>query len=85
MSTTAEQLFQKLKTMPTNQLDEVDDFVEFIKRRRHDARRDAEQRMTDAMNKLDALTEPPLSDEELQAEIQAARAERRSGSNADRR
>mgnify|MGYP001089880054 CR=1 FL=1 len=42
MSTTAEQLFQKLKTMPTNQ--------------------------------LDALTEPPLSDEEGQAEIQAARS-----------
>ncbi|MEJ1964202.1 MAG: hypothetical protein WDO56_22725 [Gammaproteobacteria bacterium] len=44
----------------------------------------AAQRLGEAFAKLDALNLPPMTPEEVQAEIDAARAERRSR-HADRR
>jgi transcriptional regulator with XRE-family HTH domain len=52
-------------------------------REEHD-RREAAERLAAAFRKLDALNLPPLSAEEVQAEIDAARSERRSR-DADRR
>jgi hypothetical protein len=49
-------------------------FVEFLASR---VQRDAAaQRLCDAMARLDALGLPPISDDEIEAEIQAARRER---------
>lgn len=85
MNTTAEVLYQKLKTLPPTQLAEVDDFLEFIKQRRAQARQAASQRLAEAMEKLDALDTAPMSDKEIQSEIQAVRAEKHFAANAHRR
>ncbi|MEA1053210.1 hypothetical protein U5801_25875 [Lamprobacter modestohalophilus] len=85
MNTTAEVLYQKLKTLPPSQLVEVDDFLEFIKQRRDKERQAASQRLAEAMEKLDALDTPPMSNQEIQSEIQAARAQKPLDANAHRR
>jgi len=79
-----EALIEKLSSLPPQQRAEVEDFVDFLKARQERARNAAAQRLGDAFAKLDALNQPPLSAEDVQAEIDAARAERRSP-HADRR
>ena len=76
-------LIEKLKALPPQRRKEVEDFVDFLKSREEHARDQAAQRLGDAFKKLDALNLPPLSPDEVQAEIDAARAERRT--HADRR
>jgi uncharacterized protein DUF2281 len=78
-----EALIEKLKSLPPEQRAEVEDFVDFLKARKERARDAAAERLGEAFAKLDALTLPPLTPEEVQAEIDAARAERRA--RADRR
>ncbi|MBK5971309.1 MULTISPECIES: hypothetical protein [Thiorhodovibrio] len=85
MNTTAEVLYQKLKTLPPSQLVEVDDFLEFIKQRHDQARQAAGQRLAQAMEQLDALDTPPMSTKEIQSEIQTVRAEKHLETNANRR
>ncbi|MGH8286079.1 MAG: hypothetical protein ACRETT_09965, partial [Steroidobacteraceae bacterium] len=63
---------------------EVEDFVDFLKAREERTRDEAAQRLGAAFEKLDALNSPSLTPEEIQAEIDAARAERRTR-RADRR
>jgi hypothetical protein len=79
-----EALIEKLKLIPPEQRSEVEDFVDFLKARNERRRDAAAQRLGEAFTKLDALNSPPLTPEELQAEIDAARAERRAR-HADRR
>ena len=79
-----EALMEKLKSLPPEQRAEVEDFVDFLKARKERARDAAAQRLGEAFAKLDALNLPPLAPEEVQAEIDAARAERRAR-HADRR
>ena len=79
-----EALVEKLKSLPPEQRAEVEDFVDFLKARKERARDAAAQRLGDAFAKLDALNAPSLTAEEVQAEIDAARAERRAR-DADRR
>jgi hypothetical protein len=79
-----EALIEKLKSLPPEQRAEVEDFVDFLKARKERARDAAAQRLGEAFAKLDALNSPPLTPEEIQAEIDAARAERRAR-DADRR
>jgi hypothetical protein len=76
-------LLEKLKTLPPARLAEVEDFVDFLKGREERTRDEAARRLGEAFEKLDALNAPPLTSEEVQAEIDAARAERRA--RADRR
>lgn len=78
-----EALIEKLKSLPPEQRAEVEDFVDFLKARKERARDAAAERLGEAFAKLDALNLPPLTQEEVQAEIDAARAERRA--RADRR
>jgi hypothetical protein len=85
MNTTAEVLYQKLKTLPASQLAEVDDFLEFIKQRRDQSRQVAGERLAKAMEKLDALEMPPMSAHDIQSEIRARRSETHSDANAHRR
>lgn len=76
-------LIEKLKTLPPQQRAEVEDFVDFLKAREERTRDQAAERLGEAFKKLDALNLPPLSADDVQAEIDAARAERRT--HADRR
>lgn len=76
-------LIEKLKTLPPQQRAEVEDFVDFLKAREERTRDQAAERLGEAFKKLDALNLPPLSTDDVQAEIDAARAERRT--HADRR
>jgi hypothetical protein len=79
-----EALIEKLQSLPLQQRAEVEDFIDFLKARQERVRNEAARRLGEAFAKLDALSQPPLSAEDVQAEIDAARAERRSR-NADRR
>jgi hypothetical protein len=74
MSTVEPTLIQKLQKLPPQRLAEVADFVEFLAAR--EARAEAGARLGESLAKLDALNLPPLSDEEIEAEIQTARQER---------
>jgi hypothetical protein len=85
MDTSPERLLEKLKNLPPQRLSEVEDFVDFLKGRDERARAAASRRLGEAMARLDALNLPPLTADEVQAEIQAARAERRGARRADRR
>jgi hypothetical protein len=67
-------LIQKLEKLPARRLAEVEDFVEFLAAR--ETRAAAGKRLGESLAKLDALNLPSISDEEIEAEIQAARKER---------
>lgn len=85
MSTEAEKaLLEKLRALPPARRAEVEDFVEFLWAREERVRSDAARRLGEMFEKLDAAGIPPMSSEEVQAEIDAARAERRAR-RADRR
>ncbi len=74
-------LMQRLKVLPPERSAEVVDFVEFLASR---VQRDATaQRLTDSMARLDALGLPPISDGEVEAEVQAARRERSAAQQAN--
>ena len=85
MDISPERLLEKLKNLPPQRLSEVEDFVDFLKGRDERARAAASRRLGEAMARLDALNLPPLTADEVQAETQAARAERRGARRADRR
>ena len=70
-------LLEKLKALPPERVAEVEDFVEFLAAR--EARASAGGRLGESLAKLDAVSLPPLSDAEIEAEIQAARKERAAG------
>ncbi len=74
MSTIAPTLIRKLENLPQQRLAEVEDFVEFLAVR--EGRAAASDRLGEALAKLDAANLPPLTDEEIAAEIAAARQER---------
>lgn len=71
------QLLDRLKTLPPSRVAEVVDFIEFLAAR--EERAQAAQRLTEGLAQLDALMLPPVSDDEIEAEVQAARRERRDG------
>jgi hypothetical protein len=74
MNAIAPTLIQKLQELPPQRLAEVEDFVEFLAVR--EMRSAAGARLGESLSKLDALNLPPLSDDEINAEIQAVRQER---------
>jgi hypothetical protein len=77
-------LFRKIKMMPPQRLAEVADFVDFLAARDEKARTQKVNELFAMMDQL-AAVEPTLTPEEIQAEIDAARAERRAGPHARRR
>ncbi len=83
MSVNDQTLIEKLNALPPQRRAEVEDFVDFLSVRAIEDRNEAAQRLGEAFRKLDALNLPPMSEVEVQTEIDAARAERRRG--ADRR
>ena len=77
-------LIEKLNSLAPQQRAEVEDFVDFLKARRECDRDDAARRLGEAFAKLDALNPPPVSPQDVEAEIETARAARRAR-DADRR
>lgn len=73
-------LIETLKKLPPGRVAEVVDFVEFLAAR--EERAAAAQRLSESLAKLDALNLPPISEEEVEAEVQAARCERRARQGA---
>ena len=65
------QLMERLKKLPPNRVAEVADFVDFLAAR--EERAAAAQRLTEGLAMLDALKLPVISEDEVEAEIQAAR------------
>jgi hypothetical protein len=70
------QLIERLKKLPPSRVAEVVDFVEFLAVR--EERAAAAQRLTQGLARLDALDLPELTEDEVEAEVQAARQERRA-------
>lgn len=67
----AQALIEKIQQLPPQRLAEVEDFVDFLRTR--EERAAAGARLGESLAKLDALNLPPISDDEIAAEIQAAR------------
>lgn len=72
MSTQA--LIEKIQQLPPQRLAEVEDFVDFLRTR--EDRAAAGARLGESLARIDALNLPPFSDDEIAAEIQAAREQR---------
>lgn len=74
MAAIEQALIEKLQQLPPQRLAEVRDFVEFLAAREASAA--AGERLGQTLAKLDALGLTPIFDEEIEAEIQAARQDR---------
>jgi len=77
MTAIESRLLERLKQLPPGRVAEVVDFVEFLAAR--EERAAAAARLGEAMAKLDALNLAPLSEDEIEEEVQAARQARRQG------
>jgi hypothetical protein len=76
MSMTDQVLIETLKSLPAQQRAEVEDFVEFLAAKTK--KRAAWDRLLAIAPALQAAGVEPMSEEEVAAEIKAARAERRT-------
>lgn len=76
-------LLEKLKSLPPERRAEVEDFIDFLTAKA--SKQAALDRLLAIAPALEAAGVPSLSEEEVDAEIKAARAERRArGPRADR-
>ncbi len=73
-------LYEKLKALPPQRRAEVEDFLDFLVRK--EARAAVLDRLLAIVPALEAAGVPPITEDEIQAEIDAARAERRARSAA---
>ena len=78
-------LLDKLRSLPPQRMAEVEAFVDFLRTRDEEARDAAAKRLGAAMAKLSKVDLPPMGEDEVQAEIQAARRARRGRVGAGRR
>ena len=76
MTSIEAQLIERLKKLPPSRVAEVVDFVEFLAAR--EERTAAAQRLTDGLAKLDSLDLPPIPEDDVEVEVQAARRDRRA-------
>ncbi len=76
MGMTDQVLFETLKSLPAQQRAEVEDFVEFLAAKAK--KRAAWERLLAIAPALEAAGGEPISEEEVAAEVKAARAERRA-------
>jgi hypothetical protein len=79
----ARALIEKIQALPPERLSEVEDFVDFlVAKTRREAALD---RLFAIAPALEAAGAPPITEDEIQAEVDAVRAERRArSSGADR-
>lgn len=78
MSISDDALIEKLKSLPPEKRAEVEDFVEFLAAK--SKRLAALDRLLAIAPALEAAGVPAMSEDEINAEIKAARAERRARS-----
>jgi hypothetical protein len=77
MNATVEQaLLSKIRTLSPQQAAEVEDFIEFLTAK--SKKNAALDRLLAIAPALEAGGQPPMSEDEIAAEIDAARAERRA-------
>lgn len=80
MNATIEQsLISKIKTLSPQQVAEVQDFVEFLATKSR--KRAALDRLLAIAPALEAAGVEPMSEDEIDAEVKAARADRRARNN----
>ncbi len=75
-ATTEQRLILKIRTLSPQQVAEVEDFVEFLARKAR--KRTALERLLALAPALEAAGSTPMSEEEIAAEVEAARKERRA-------
>jgi hypothetical protein len=76
MNAEVEQLIEKLQALPPERRAEVEDFVDFLSAK---ARKQAAfDRLLSIADQLAATGAPPMTEDQVNAEIKAARAERRA-------
>ena len=73
MSTTNQELIEKIRQLSPQHLAQLENFVDFLHWREERAAANAQPGKS--LAQIDALNQPPFSDEEIAAEIQAARQE----------
>lgn len=78
MSAIDSKLIEKLRQLPPQKLAEVEEFVDFIARK--EARLAALDRLLAIAPAMEAAGTAPTSEDEIIAEVKAARAERRTKS-----
>ena len=71
-------LMSKIRTLSPQQIAEVEDFVEFLAAKSR--KRSALERLAAVAPALQAAGAPPLNEDDIAAELGAARAERRARS-----
>lgn len=76
MSSNEQVLFEKLKALPIEQRAEVEDFMDFLAAKSR--KRSALDRLLAIAPALEAAGIEPMSEEEIDAEVKAVRAERRA-------
>ncbi|MBK6728722.1 MAG: hypothetical protein IPG63_16130 [Xanthomonadales bacterium] len=76
MSANPDVLYEKLKALPPQRRAEVEDFMDFLARK--EAQIAALDRLMAIAPAMEAAGLQPMTEEEIQSEIQAARAERRA-------
>jgi hypothetical protein len=72
----SEALLRKIQALPPESVAEVEDFIDFISAKAR--RRAAMDRLLALAPALEAAGAPPLTDAEIEAEIDAVRASRRA-------
>ena len=83
MASDTQALIEKIRALPEERLAEVEDFVDFLASKSR--RLDALDRLLAIAPALEAAGAPPITEDEIDAEVRAVRAERRSrGGGADR-
>lgn len=75
-ASTEDQLIARIRTLTPQQVAEVEDFVEFLAARTR--KRSALNRLLDIAPALETAGAEPIREDEIAAEIEAARAERRT-------
>ena len=75
MASDTQSLMEKIRALPAEKIAEVEDFVDFLAGKSR--RLDALDRLLAIAPALEAAGAPPLSEDEVMAEVKAARAARR--------
>ncbi|MBS0600776.1 MAG: hypothetical protein JSR94_06050 [Proteobacteria bacterium] len=75
-ASTEDQLIARIRTLTPQQVAEVEDFVEFLAARA--GKRSALNRLLDIAPALETAGAEPIREDEIAAEIEATRAERRT-------
>ena len=82
MPINAQALIAKIQALPAERIAEIDDFVEFLSAKTR--RQEALDRLLAVAPALDAAGAETLSEAEIQAEVDAVRAQRRTRQTEDR-